>query len=187
MVPLLALGPFLQEHWDATCTVVVMVVVVCGVCGVRARVRVRACVSVCGRGRERAGGGVVVVVFFTCFDERGSLSCRAAYLHQIRAMSLWTWPLKNRHCNQMASAPLPPPVEAHTSWCRSSRPATSERAQSAKCGICARPPAPTSMSVLGNLGHEDKLNCALQMRSSGTSTKTTICSTVRSWMHTCGT
>ena len=41
--------------------------------------------------------------------------------------------------------------------------------------------------VLGNLGHEDEHHCALQMRSSGTSTKTTICSTVRSWMRICGT
>ena len=35
---------------------------------------------------------LVVVVVFTCFVERRSLSCRAACLHQIRAMSLRTWP-----------------------------------------------------------------------------------------------
>ena len=41
---------------------------------------------------------------------------------------------------------LPTASTAHTNSCRSSRPAKSERAQPAKCGICVRPPAPKSMS-----------------------------------------
>ena len=53
-----------------------------------------------GEGGRGGGGGFDVELDST---KRGSGP--RSDLHLNRAMSLWTWPLKTRHCHQTASAP----------------------------------------------------------------------------------